>query len=279
MRQRLPDWTTPKNFDREAYERMRRSLERSRLNTVCIEADCPNRYECFSKGTATFMILGNVCTRNCTYCDVRHGKAETVDATEPGRIAEAVKELRIKHAVITCVTRDDLSDGGADHLAKVVRVLRKGGKCTVELLISDLNGNEDALKTIAGSKPDVLGHNIETVRRLFPKLRPNGSYERSLSLLNNAKSMGCVTKSGLMVGLGETMDEALQTLKDLRKAKCDIVTVGQYLQPKSRSARVPVKKYYSPPEFKRMKEEAMRLRFRRVEAGPLVRSSYHARAL
>jgi lipoic acid synthetase len=272
----IPDWIRPRDFDRTAYEKTLNTIREHALNTVCMEANCPNRYECFSHGTATFMILGNICTRNCLYCNVRSGRPEPVDKEEPGRIADAVKKLGIKHAVITCVTRDDLEDGGASHFADVVESIKKENNCTIELLISDLNGSRKALETIVRAGPDIINHNIEVVSRLFPKLRPKGSYRRSTELLERIKRInpGMTTKSGLMVGLGETMEEVFETLQDLRKAGCDIVTAGQYLRPTPRHA--PVKKYYTPQQFKKIKQEALSLGFRHAEAGPLVRSSYHA---
>jgi len=274
---KIPDWIKPKDFDRKAYEKTLETIERHGLNTVCIGADCPNRYECFSHGTATFMILGSVCTRGCRYCDVKHGLPEPIDDDEPERIADAVKTLGIKHAVITCVTRDDLQDGGASQFVAVTNALHKI-KCTVELLVSDLDGNASALKSIVSARPDVLGHNVETVPRLFRTLKQKGSYERSVKLLRKAKAIdkSVKTKSGMMVGLGESMDEIFATLSDLKKAGCDFVTVGQYLQPSSSGMHV--KKYYTADDFRRIKDETRELGFKCAEVGPLVRSSYHAHA-
>lgn len=278
MHAQLPPWIELEDFDRKKYEKTLGVIMQNNLNTVCMEANCPNRYECFSQGTATFMILGKVCTRNCLYCNVQSGNPEPVDEEEPERIAETLRKLGIKHAVITCVARDDLEDGGAGQFIRVVEALRSVDGCTVELLISDLNGNWPALKKIIMSKPDVINHNIEVVRELFPKLRPKGSYKLSLNLLKEVKKINpnMTTKSGLMVGLGETMEQVFETLRDLRKAGCDMVTVGQYLQPSPRHAHV--KKYYNPSEFKKIKQKALKLGFKHIESGPLVRSSYHAAA-
>jgi len=273
----IPKWTKIKPFRRDEYVKTLHLINRHDLNTVCIEANCPNRYECFSKSTATFMILGSVCTRNCRYCNIKSGKPEEVDAQEPGRIAEAVKKLKLDYAVITCVTRDDLEDEGAGQFVKTVREIKKKNQgCRVELLISDLNGNWAALKEIVDSGPDVVNHNIEVVKELFPELRPKGSYERSIELLKKVKEFNprMKTKSGLIVGLGETRQQIIRTLKDLRKSGCDILTVGQYLQPSQNHAEV--KKFYEPKEFDGLKTKAESLGFEHVEAGPWVRSSYGA---
>jgi len=273
----LPSWIKVKSYDKEAYIKTKNIIERYNLHTICIEADCPNRYECFSKGTATFMILGDVCTRNCLYCNVKKGKPKGVDKSETKRIAMAVKKLDLRYVVITCVTRDDLPDGGAEQFVDTINEIRKAKpNSKIELLISDLNGNWEALKKIVDAKPDVINHNIEVVRELFKKLRPKGSYDLSLSLLKKIKEINpeIKTKSGFMVGFGESKKQIVQTLKDLRKANCNIVTIGQYLQPST--SHFEVKKYYAPNEFKKIEKAAKAMGFEKVMAGPLVRSSYHA---
>lgn len=263
-------------FNRAEYKKTLDMIRENNLCTVCIEANCPNRYECFSQKTATFMILGEICSRNCKYCNVNGGTPKPVDPTEPERISDAVKKMDLNFAVITCVTRDDLDDGGAKHFVDVVNAIRAKQKCGIELLISDLNGNWEALKTILDSKPDILNHNIEVVREIFPSLRPMGNYEQSLELLKQVKKTAPeqTTKSGLMVGLGETEEQIMNTLEDLYKAECEIITIGQYLQPSKEHA--PVAKYYSDEEFDDLKAKALAIGFKKVEAARLVRSSYHA---
>ncbi|MFO7710458.1 MAG: lipoyl synthase [Candidatus Woesearchaeota archaeon] len=268
----IPNWIRPAPYDRKDFLKTKDIVQSHNLNTVCVEADCPNRYECFSKKTATFMILGDICTRNCKYCNINKGKPKKVDPDEPKRIARAIKRLGLDYAVITCVTRDDLEDGGAGQFVETVKEIRKVNPgCKVELLISDLQG--DALKRIIGSKPDVLNHNIEVVKDLFPNLRPEGDYERSLELLKRVKESGQVTKSGFMVGLGEEDDQIYETIKDLHKAGCDTITIGQYLQPNPECHEV--RKYYRPGEFEVFREFGEKLGLK-VIAGPMVRSSYKA---
>ena len=247
------------------------------LNTVCQEARCPNIFECWSAGTATFMILGEICTRRCTFCAVGKGKPLAADAGEPRRVAEAVSKMGVKHAVITMVNRDDMPDGGADHLAQTVRAVRDETGAAVEVLISDLEGNRDALRTIIASAPEVLAHNIETVPRLYPAVRPVAKYKRSLDILRWAseeRNDNMLTKSSLMLGLGETEDEVLAVASDLRDAGVDIVTFGQYLAPTGNHH--PVRRYYTPDEFAALGEKAKALGFHHVESAPLVRSSYMA---
>lgn len=247
------------------------------LHTVCDGADCPNRCECYAKKTATFMILGSVCTRQCRFCAVSKGSPELLDTNEPANIGKACKALGLKHAVVTSVTRDDLPDGGAAHFARTVHEIRKQNPGTaVELLIPDLNGNWDDLKTIMDSKPDVLNHNIETVPALYTKVRPQADYERSLDLLKKAKALDCsiFTKSGIMVGLGENDEEIYEVMDDLRRSDCDILTIGQYLQPSDQ--HIQLKEYIHPEKFAAYKETAERKGFQYVAAGPFVRSSYHA---
>lgn len=274
---KIPGWMRIEPYDKKEYLRTKKLINYN-LVTVCVEANCPNRYECFSKRTATFMILGDTCTRNCLYCNIKSGVSAEVDADEPARIARAIKKLDLEYSVITCVTRDDLDDGGAEQFVKTVHEIRKiDPHCKIELLISDLKGNLDALKRIVDVKPDVLNHNIEAVKNLFPILRPKGDYGLSLQLLKKAKEFSpeLKTKSGFMLGFGEDEEQIIRTLKDLNDAGCDIVTIGQYLQPSEKHFEV--KKYYAKEEFSRIAEKAKELGIKQVVAGPLVRSSYKAR--
>ncbi len=277
MLQRKPDWLkVPLPNSREFIE-VRGLLDRLRLHSVCQEARCPNMGECFHSGTATFLILGSLCTRNCRYCNVRHGKPAPVDESEPGRLAEAVKTLGLRYIVITSVTRDDLPDGGAAMFARCVSLLRKENPdCRVEVLIPDLQGNWDALAGILDAGPHVLNHNVEVTPRLFDDLRPQGRYALSLDLLKRAASRPgrVITKSGFMIGLGEDRDEILSLLDDLSATGCSSLTIGQYLQPSV--SHWPVAKFYAPEEFEEFRREALLRGFRTVVAGPLVRSSYHA---
>lgn len=247
------------------------------LNTVCEEANCPNRVECFSKKTATFMILGSECSRNCTFCNVSHKKLQPVDPKEPENVANAVVKLGLKHVVLTSVTRDDIPDGGAKHFHDVVKKIKNlDEKIIVEVLIPDLQGDIESLKTVVDSKPEILNHNIETVPRLYSKVRPMAIYERSLEVLKNSKSIdsNILTKSGIMVGLGEKEEEVIEVMKDLRKVDCDFLTIGQYLAPSAKHH--PVIEYVHPDTFKKYKEEALKLGFKFVASDPLVRSSYNA---
>lgn len=259
---------------------MKKLIQSNCLTTVCQEAKCPNQFECFSKGTATFMILGERCTRNCGFCAVSSNPLGAPDPKEPSRVAEAVTSLGLKYAVITSVTRDDLSDGGASHFIETIKEVRKQSPGTrIELLIPDLQGNREALCGILEAGPDVLNHNLETVPRLYPRVRPEAIYERSLQLLSRAKefSPDIPTKSGVMLGLGETMDELRATMADLLKNDCDILTLGQYLQPSS--AHLPVERFVSPEEFEVLREEALKLGFKGVASSPTVRSSFEAGTL
>lgn len=247
------------------------------LNTVCQEARCPNIFECWNAGTATFMVLGEICTRRCTFCAVGRGNPLVADADEPRRVAEAVAKMGVKHAVITMVNRDDMPDGGAQHMAETVLAVREKTGAAVEVLISDLEGNRDALRAVIASTPEVLAHNIETVPRLYAQVRPVAKYQRSLDLLRWAheeRSEGMLTKSSLMLGLGETDDEILEVARDLRDAGVDIFTMGQYLAPSEKNH--PVRKYYTPAEFEALGNQARALGFHHVESAPLVRSSYMA---
>ncbi len=247
------------------------------LNTVCQEARCPNIFECWGAGTATFMVLGEICTRRCTFCAVSRGTPLAADPDEPRRVAEAVERMGVRHAVITMVNRDDMSDGGAEHVAKTVLAVRQRTGAAVEVLISDLEGNRDALRTVLESDPVVLAHNVETVPRLYPQVRPIAKYKQSLTLLRWAdeeRNNGMLTKSSLMLGLGETEEEVLDVARDLRQAGVDIFTMGQYLAPTERHH--PVRRYYTPEEFTELGEQAWQLGFQHVESAPLVRSSYMA---
>jgi lipoic acid synthetase len=247
------------------------------LNTVCQEARCPNIFECWAAGTATFMVLGEICTRRCTFCAVGRGNPLLADSDEPRRVAEAVETMKVRHAVITMVNRDDMPDGGADHMARTVIAVRERTGAAVEVLISDLEGNRDALRTVIASGPEVLAHNIETVPRLYSAVRPVAKYERSLDILrwtHEERTEGMLTKSSLMLGLGETEDEILEVARDLRNAGVDIFTMGQYLAPSEKNH--PVRRYYTPEEFAELGRQARALGFHHVESAPLVRSSYMA---
>jgi lipoic acid synthetase len=248
-----------------------------KLHTVCEEARCPNIGECWTHGTATFMILGDVCTRACGYCAVNHGRPGTVDTAEPGRVADAVQSLNLAHVVVTSVDRDDLPDGGASIFAETIReVRRKTPTTSIEVLIPDFQGNQAALHAVLDARPDILNHNTETVPRLYRLARSGGRYSRTLELLDRSRryAPAIATKSGIMLGLGEEWDEILSTLADLRKVECAILTLGQYLRPSP--AHLPMTRYYHPDEFRRLKEIALEMGFAHVESGPLVRSSYHA---
>ncbi|MEO8217229.1 MAG: lipoyl synthase [Acidobacteriota bacterium] len=272
-----PEWLkirVPGGLDKLPVSRLMNDLA---LNTVCQEARCPNIFECWSAGTATFMILGEICTRRCTFCAVGKGNPLDPEETEPMRIAEAVLQMGAKHVVITTVNRDDLPDGGAAHFARTVRMVRERTGANVEVLISDLEGSHEALRTIIDSAPRVVGHNMETVPRLYRQVRPVARYERSLEILRWAgedRFPGMFTKSSVMLGLGETEEEVLQVARDLRSAGVDIFTMGQYLAPTERHH--PVRRYYSPAEFTALGNQARSLGFHHVESAPLVRSSYMA---
>lgn len=262
------------------YEKLRSLLKKSDLTTVCQEAQCPNQFDCYSKGTATFMIMGDRCTRNCGFCAVGHQPESPPESDEAERVAQTVEMLKLRYAVITSVTRDDLEDGGASCFAEVIRAIRKKTpKTLIEVLIPDLAGNWDGLQTILDAEPDVLNHNVETVASLYPTVRSGASYARSLDLLAEVKKRRpeIPTKTGMMVGLGETMEELYQTWADLRNVSCDILTIGQYLQPSA--DHLPVERFVSPEEFERMEKEALKLGFSGVAAGPFVRSSYEAEKL
>jgi lipoic acid synthetase len=274
-RPRLPSWFKVNFREGPDYQEIRRLTGALKLHTICEEAHCPNVWECWNNRTATFLILGDICTRRCHYCSVTTGRPLPLDEAEPARVAEAVKILGLRHAVITSVNRDEVADGGARVFAETIYAIRRElPTCTIEVLIPDFMGDERALDTVLAAKPDILNHNIETVPRLFPSVRPQGKYLRSIRLLHSASDKGAVTKSGLMLGLGETLAEVCAVMQELRKAGCAILSLGQYLQPTK--AHWPVIRFYEPTEFQRLKEEGLGLGFQHVESGPLVRSSYHA---
>ncbi|MBI4216584.1 MAG: lipoyl synthase [Chloroflexi bacterium] len=274
---RLPPWFKVRFPGGPNYLRVKGLLDQADLHTVCQEARCPNIGQCFEEGTATFLILGDVCTRDCRFCAVAPGRPAPPDPQEPERVARTVAQLGLRYAVVTSVTRDDLPDGGAGHYAQTIaKVRERSPDCRLEVLIPDFKGNEAALATVVAASPEVLNHNVETVPRLYPKVRPQAVYTRSLALLRRAKELspGLVTKSGLMVGLGERMTEMAQVMVDLRRAGCDLLTIGQYLAPSA--SHLPVARFYEPEEFADLAKVGRELGFRHVESGPLVRSSYHA---
>lgn len=275
---RKPSWLKVKSNTGEENQRVMNMLRDLNLHTVCEEAGCPNCGECFGRKTATFMILGNKCTRNCRFCNVTKALPCEVDENEPDNIAMAVKNLGLKHVVVTSVSRDDLVDGGSGHFAKVIHAIREkvGDSVIVEVLIPDFGGQLESLKTVIDARPDIINHNVETVPRLYPMVRPMADYQRSLELVGRVKehSEGIVTKSGIMVGLGETFEEVVDVFKNLREVDCDILTIGQYLSPSKE--HLPVYEYVHPDLFEEYKKRALELGFRYVASGPLVRSSYMA---
>jgi lipoic acid synthetase len=276
-RQPKPEWLKVRAPGSPSYLRLKGLMRDLGLHTVCEEARCPNIGECWNHGTATFMILGDVCTRACSYCAVAHGRPAAVDAAEPARVAEAIAVLGLDYVVVTSVDRDDLADGGASIFAETIRETRaRTTQCRIEVLIPDFQGNEAALRAVLDAQPDVLNHNTETVPRLYRMARSGGRYSRTLELLARARQYapGIPTKSGLMVGLGEEKSELIATFGDLRSAGCSILTIGQYLRPTD--AHAPMVRYYHPDEFRELKAAALDLGFVHVESGPLVRSSYHA---
>jgi len=275
--ERRPEWLKVRLPVGPNFRELAGIMRTQALHTVCEEARCPNIGDCWERRTATFLILGNVCTRHCAYCAIAHGLPTELDVREPERVADAAGAMGLRHVVITSVDRDDLRDGGAGMFAQTIRLLRERlPRSSIEVLIPDFKGDPQALWTVLDAGPDILNHNIETVPRLFRAVRSGGNYRRSLDLLERAKARGqrWLTKSGMMVGLGETWDEVLATMRDLRGVGCDILTVGQYLSP-GKDYR-PIARYYHPEEFAALKREGQGLGFRHVESGPLVRSSYHA---
>jgi lipoyl synthase len=277
-----PEWLKIRIGDPSNQNRVLELIEGLNLHTVCQEARCPNIFECWSDRTATFMLGGDTCTRHCGFCAVNKGKPMELDPEEPLHVAEAVHHLDLAHAVITSVNRDDLSDGGAAHWAQTIREVRRiNPGCRIEVLIPDFNGDEAALNTVLDAQPDVLNHNTETISRLYKRVRPDAVYDQTMTLLKRAanrrdqEGRGMLTKSGIMVGLGETFDEVVELMKDLRSVSCDIMTIGQYLQPHSK--RLPVERFVTPEEFQQFKEIGLDLGFKFIESSPLTRSSYHAR--
>jgi len=277
QRTRLPNWFKVKKPGGINYLRLQKLLKNSELNTVCVEARCPNIGDCWDRLSATFMILGDICTRSCRYCAVTTGRPYPVDMEEPYRLARTVKKLGLKYCVITSVDRDDLIDGGASIFAACIDQVRlETPDCKIEVLIPDFQGMEESLRIVLDARPDVLNHNIETVESVFHSVRPRGKYTQSLELLERTKDIasGVITKSGIMLGLGEDWDEILKTMADLRGKDCDLLTIGQYLQPSER--HFPLKKFYTPQEFNILRQEGLKLGFKHVASGPLIRSSYHA---
>ncbi len=275
-----PRWLKRKLPSGSQYERIRHLIKEQCLRTVCQEAMCPNQFECFGQGAATFMILGDRRSRNCRFCTVAHGPLGEPDADEPRRVAEAVRTMGLRYCVITSVTRDDLADGGAAHFAATIRAMRdRNPQTLVEVLIPDFQGNTSALVTVLAARPEVLNHNLETIESLYATVRPQADYRQSLAVLRHSKLIapGIVTKCGIMVGLGETRQQLHQLMRDLRQADCDILTIGQYLQPSM--THLPVVRYLPPEEFAAIEQEAVSLGFRAVAAAPFVRSSYQAEPL
>jgi len=272
-----PEWLKVRLPMGPQVEELRRLMRAKSLHTVCEEAHCPNMAECWSAGTATFMILGDTCTRSCGFCAVKTGRPLTLDADEPGHVGDAVARMGIKHAVVTSVNRDELPDGGAAVFAETIaQIRRRSPGTTVEVLIPDFRGVVEALDAILEARPEVLAHNVETVERLYPRVRPQAAYPRSLEVLRRTKERApdLVCKTGIMLGLGETEDEVLETLRDIRVQGTDVVTIGQYLRPSP--VHLPIERYWTPAEFAALREAGMAMGFKHIESGPLVRSSYHA---
>ncbi len=277
QRRRLPEWLKVRMPGGPRYIELKNLMRDSELHTVCEEAHCPNIGSCWERGTATFMILGDICTRACAYCAVTTGRPGTLDLQEPVRLAETALRMNLQYAVITSVNRDDLPDGGAFMFAQCITQVRKRlPDCKIEVLIPDFEGDRRALETVMEARPDTLNHNIETVRRIFHRVRPRGDFDQSLELLARVKSIdpGAVSKSGMMVGLGETWGEIIDNMRELRSVDCDLLTIGQYLRPSEK--HIALAKWYTPEEFEELKREGEALGFRHVASGPLVRSSYHA---
>jgi lipoic acid synthetase len=275
--QRRPEWINVSLRQGENYDFLKKLMRSKQLHTVCEEARCPNIGDCWGQGTATFLILGDVCTRSCGFCDIKTGRPSPIDWTEPERVAQAVKAMNLKHVVITSVNRDERQDGGAPIFALCIqRVRQLNPGCSVEVLVPDFKASEAALKIVMDAEPDILNHNVETVPRLFRKVQPQDHYEWALATLGNAKKMkvNILTKSGIMLGLGETFDEVVEVMRDLVALEVDILTIGQYLQPSRK--HLPIHRYYRPEEFEELRNIGLDLGFRWVESGPLVRSSYRA---
>lgn len=279
MRTRLPEYLKRPIIDTEKTRKVRQTLKINCLNTVCENARCPNKNECYTKNTATFLIMGNICTRNCRYCNISCAKPLQLDEEEPIHIAKAIKDLGLKYTVITSVTRDDLPDGGAKHFAQCIYEIRKlTPEVKIEILTPDFKNNKSSLNTIIEAHPDVFNHNIETTREIFKFARPQGNYDNSLNVIKYIKlNSNIVTKSGLMIGLGENFEQIESTLNDLKSAGCDIITIGQYIQPSKE--HLPVSKYYTLEEYEKLKQIAKAIGFKHYQIGPLVRSSYNASEL
>uniref|UniRef100_A0A7C4PIH1 Lipoyl synthase n=1 Tax=Anaerolinea thermolimosa TaxID=229919 RepID=A0A7C4PIH1_9CHLR len=274
---RRPSWIRVRAPSGETFEWLQNLMRQKTLHTVCEEAGCPNMGECWGSGTATFLMMGDVCTRTCGFCDIKHGRPQALDLSEPERVAQAVKAMNLKHAVITSVNRDDRRDGGAPIFAMVIRRIREiHPGCSIEVLIPDFKGSAEALRIVMDARPEILNHNVETVPRLFKLVQPQDRYEWAQATLTHAKQMDpdVLTKSGIMVGLGETMEEVREVMRDLRSWGVEILTIGQYLQPSRQ--HLPIARYYHPDEFAELKAFGLEIGFRWVESGPLVRSSYHA---
>lgn len=274
---RKPSWLKVKAPGGPSYLRLKNLMRDLDLHTVCEEAHCPNVGECWEHGTATFMILGDVCTRNCAYCAVAHGRPPKYDIDEPARVADAIAEMRLRHAVITSVDRDDLADFGAYIFAETIRQIKtRLPDCSVEVLVPDFQGNEESIRTVLEAGPDIYNHNTETVPRLYKRCRPGGRYERVMRIFRASKRIApdIPTKTGIILGMGETLEEVELVMRDLRAVDVDILTLGQYLRPSE--SHIPIDRYVTPEEFHRMREIGMAMGFRHVESGPLVRSSYHA---
>lgn len=272
---RLPDWMKTPMPGGKKYHEVKRLIQKHQLNTICTSGNCPNRAECWAAGTASFMILGNKCTRNCRFCDVPNLIPDAPDPNEPMRLAQTIKTLKLKHCVITSVARDDLEDGGAAFCAQTIRTVKKENpEVSLEVLIPDFDASPDDIQKVIDAKPEVISHNLETVRRLSPKVRDRARYSRSLKVLKQVADSGIVAKSGIMLGLGETRDEVLQTMDDLREAGCKVMTLGQYLSPSEHHLKIEA--FIKPDEFKFYKQEGLKRGFSFVESTPLVRSSYHA---
>jgi len=273
---RRPEWLKAKIPGGPGYSKLKNIIDDHSLHTVCEEARCPNMGECWHSGTATFMILGDICTRSCGFCAVKTGRPDNgLDWEEPRRVADAVKLMGVKHAVITSVNRDEREDGGSPIFAKVIRLIHNEiPGVTVEVLIPDFKGSAEALNIVLDARPDILNHNLETVPRLYRRVRPQADYEQSLEVLVRSKARGAITKTGLMLGIGERTDEVIEVMKDVRKTNASILTLGQYLRPTKE--HLPVERYAHPDEFKMLKELGLEMGFRHIESGPLVRSSYHA---
>ncbi|HKV52815.1 MAG TPA: lipoyl synthase [Gemmatimonadaceae bacterium] len=274
---RKPPWLKVRAPGGENYQRLGALMRELGLHTVCEEAHCPNVGECWEHGTATFMILGDVCTRNCAYCAVAHGRPPVYDIEEPARVASAVEQMNLRHVVITSVDRDDLPDYGAGIFAETIRQIKQRlPECSVEVLVPDFQGDEDAMRTVLDASPDIYNHNTETVPRLYKRCRPGGRYERVLRIFEFVKSVApdIPTKTGIILGMGETIPEVEHTMRELRTVHVDILTLGQYLRPSAQ--HIPLDRYYTPEEFRALRETGLALGYRHVESGPLVRSSYHA---